>query len=146
MVFPPDISSNSQWLAKTKAAMRRGADVPGSKLTDEKVAEMRRLRVSGKSLNWLGGKYGVDPSTVDAICKGETWKHVFERDDCPTFGIMLSVSGQTKPNAKLNADDVRQIRKLLADGVSGKKVAAKFGVHKATISDIRCGKIWRDIS
>ena len=132
--------------AKAQLTRPRGADVPNSKLTDEQVSQMRRQRVAGKSLPWLAKAYKLDVSTVDGICKGETWRHIFDRPDCPPLGVMLAVKGNTKSNARLTEDQVREIKKLLAAGVMGKDIAAQFGVHKATISDIRCGKVWREVS
>ncbi len=48
--------------------------------------------------------------------------------------------GQNK--YKNTPDDIREIRKLSADGMSGKDIAAKMGLGRSIISDILTGKKW----
>ena len=43
---------------------------------------------------------------------------------------------------RLNADDVRAIRRALAEGEEGKGLAHKYGVNPATISRIASGTTW----
>lgn len=50
--------------------------------------------------------------------------------------------GEHRPFAKLNAQSVREIRNLLAEGLSSSVIAARFGVSQSRISKINTGKIW----
>ncbi len=45
-------------------------------------------------------------------------------------------------NTKLNEEVVKEIRRLLKDGVKGKDIAKKFNVSPSNISAIKNNKIW----
>jgi hypothetical protein len=47
-----------------------------SKLTDDRVREIRWLRQCGWKLTELAERYGVYMTTIGKVCSGETWKHV----------------------------------------------------------------------
>jgi hypothetical protein len=53
--------------------------------------------------------------------------------------------GEANPAAKLQAEDVVQIRSALAAGYLQKDIATRFGVKQATVSCIRSGKLWRHV-
>jgi FixJ family two-component response regulator len=48
-------------------------------------------------------------------------------------------------NAKLTHDQVREIRKQLADGVQPKIIAIDFGVSSTTISGIKYKQVYRRV-
>jgi len=53
--------------------------------------------------------------------------------------------GTANSQAKLTDDNVREIRVLLAGGVSGTEIAAAYGVGATRISGIKTGKNWRHV-
>ena len=53
--------------------------------------------------------------------------------------------GEANGNARLTADDVRQIRRRITRGESNKEIAADYPVSHGMISNIRCGKSWRHV-
>lgn len=53
-----------------------------------------------------------------------------------------SSKGETNPSAKLTAEDVRQIRKLLSAGLSQRRVAEVYQVSSPLISMIDKRKLW----
>lgn len=53
--------------------------------------------------------------------------------------------GENNGRAKLNADDVAEIRRSLASGSTLISLARKFGVTPTTISSIRDGRLWKHI-
>ena len=53
--------------------------------------------------------------------------------------------GERSPFAKLKEKDVRAIRKAWANGATGPKLAAQYGVDRATIWNAAHGKIWKHI-
>ncbi len=55
------------------SAAARGERVGGAILTEDKV---REILASSETLVVLGDRYGVDMSTICAIRRGRTWKHV----------------------------------------------------------------------
>lgn len=57
----------------------RGENIPGSKLTEAQVIEIRRRYRKGQrgaGCPALGRMYGVSHETIRAIVSGETWAHV----------------------------------------------------------------------
>jgi len=56
--------------------LRRGADHHESKLTPEKVREMRHLHAAGVSVTVLARQFGVASRTAFTAIKGITWKYV----------------------------------------------------------------------
>ena len=53
--------------------------------------------------------------------------------------------GAEHPRARLTDEDVRQIRRLLSDGVSKAAIARLFGVDRSTVSLIARRKTWRHL-
>ena len=56
-----------------------------------------------------------------------------------------SNKGTQNGRAKLNENDVLEIKRLLQKGLSYSKIAEQFGVGKTAISDIKNGKTWSHI-
>jgi hypothetical protein len=54
----------------------------------------------------------------------------------------LNIRGHKNPSAKLNEDQVRQIKKRLENGDTQPKIAEDFGVAQSSISQIKRGEIW----
>jgi len=54
----------------------RGVNNPSSKLSPEKVRDIKRLLVGGVSLRKIGAMYSVSGPTIFAIKKGLTWREV----------------------------------------------------------------------
>lgn len=74
-------------------------------------------------------------NTQDCIKKG---RFVIPIDSC-------KVRGSDSPKAKLNEEQVIQIKKMIRDGIGNRTIAKQFNVHHGTISAIRVGKNWRHI-
>ena len=60
----------------------------------------------------------------------------------PTIGA----KGEKNPNAKLTIEKVREIRKLITDGLSYPKIARLFSVHEQTIGRINRRELWEGVS
>ena len=54
--------------------------------------------------------------------------------------------GTSNPRAKLTEDDVRDVRRQLAQGERQIDIAARFGVTQAQVSAIKFGKTWAHIT
>lgn len=78
-------------------------------------------------------------------------KHLFEgtkidnQRDCMAKGrrTMPEAIGEKNLNAKLTQVDVDRIKEMIVDGSYNTEIAQIFGVHHATISNIRRGKSWK---
>lgn len=54
--------------------------------------------------------------------------------------------GEMHGNAKLTADNVRELRWLYADGATLRQLAEKFGVSNVSIYNAVSGKTWRHLA
>lgn len=63
--------------AKVSSAIR-GSSHGMSKLTEEKVVEIRELRKSGLTSKELAEMFGVNPNQITRICSGTRWGHIRE--------------------------------------------------------------------
>jgi hypothetical protein len=54
----------------------RGERVAGSKLTADKVREIRRLRESGMTYKSIGQRFGINLASVHKITSRQTWAHI----------------------------------------------------------------------
>jgi len=65
--------------------------------------------------------------------------HLFLGDAMANVEDMRSKGRQ---HAKLTEDEVRKIKTLLANGVSQRRIARRFGVNQSAIGHISTGKNW----
>lgn len=65
--------------------------------------------------------------------------------DCMAKGRDRKAIGDSVPNAKLNPDQVREIRKLRAEGMYIYKIAEKFGVSYSATKQLLDGRAWRHV-
>jgi hypothetical protein len=68
-------------------------------------------------------------NTADMLAKGRAWK-----------GREVG----TGPK-KLDADRVREIRRLLGGGVTHRAIAAQMGIDRTTVSQVARGRTWRHV-
>lgn len=121
----------------------RGTRNPFAKTTDADVIAIRRAYVAGTPTDDICRQYGI-ASVSDYM--GRAWTHLFDHPDCPSVSeIKAEAARRTRNNSLLTKEAVVEIRKKLASGARGIDLAAQYGVHKATISDIKLRKIWADI-
>ena len=66
----------SEALLKPDSRLARGERSPWSKLTEEKVRQMREKHSQGRTMASLSREYGVSKTTVENIIHREKWKHV----------------------------------------------------------------------
>ena len=62
---------------------------------------------------------------------------------CPHRGAQ--VCREKHGNAKLTADNVRELRALYADGSTLRQLADKFGVSNVSIYNAVAGRTWRRV-
>lgn len=66
--------------------------------------------------------------------------------DCAAKGRRGTLRGEDAVKAKLAADQVLEIRRLIKLGVARKEISAKFGISRSNISHIKMGRSWRHLS
>lgn len=65
---------------QAKIGNGRGEESPNSKLTWEKVRDIRKRSESGETQRSIAARYGIDKSNVAAIIRKKTWKEK-DRED-----------------------------------------------------------------
>lgn len=122
----------------------KGAENSQAKLTDRKVRSIHDARLKGEAYKSIARRYRLDASTVKAICQGTTWGHVFEHPRSVSLQDLQAVPIERKPSAKITAEIARDIKNRLSNGETGRSIAVLYGLHFASVSDIKRGKTWRD--
>lgn len=64
----------------------RGEKHGQHKLTEQDIVDIIRLADSGASRAVIGRQYGIHPSTVRRIAKGQAWKHINPRSEKRSSG------------------------------------------------------------
>jgi hypothetical protein len=121
----------------------KGEAVKSSKMTANSVAEIYRLRLSGMSSVAIAKQFELDKSTVLDIIGGRYWSHQLGVNGNPTLTELAAVERNKKPGAKITPDIAREIKAALAAGETGRSIAVRFGIHFASVSDIKRGITWR---
>jgi hypothetical protein len=94
-----------------------------------------------KDENELGEIFGVYRSTISDIRIGKKWHHLTK--------ISLKkdrIKGGESHKAKLNDDQVREIKGKLRLGESNISIAKKFGISYQVISKIKNNRIWKHVN
>lgn len=73
-------------------------------------------------------------------------RHLYLGDNAQNIRDMVeagrSTRGERDGNSKLKAEQVQEIRRLLAEGVPYKAIGERFGVSQSTVYQINSRKIW----
>ena len=83
----------------------------------------------------LAKDFGISSAAVSHISNGNTWKHL-------TNGKKIRPCKNYR--GKLNKEDIFDIRKLFKEGLSDTEIAKIYGLHRASIYNIRNGKSWKN--
>lgn len=129
-------------LAKGRNNPARGATNAMSKLTDEKVIQLRDLYLQGFGYTQLGRQFGVAREVARNAVLGRTWQHV---EGAVESFRNPHVSGEAHPHAKLNASKVKEIRALALEGWGTRRLSKKYGVSRPAIKAVLKGITWRGV-
>ena len=116
-----------------------GESMYNSKLTEETISEILRLRGNGESACSIAKTFGISDSLIYRIEKGVAWKHL----NLPVRGKMIRGSSHHKTH--LTDSDVLDIRKRYTEGETQRSIAKRFGVHFSNINAIIKRKTWKHI-
>lgn len=100
----------------------RGDTHPSSRLTEDKVREIRAMRTTGVTYRALSVTYGASVPTIRQVCTNVTWKHVPER-----------AAFTRKGNTRLTAEQVKQLLKDAKAGIPRQVIADRYGVTIAWV-------------
>jgi hypothetical protein len=114
---------------------KRGEDATVAKLTEKQVVSIKEL-LKTNSIRSVATLFGMSDAAISHIRNGDTWSHV-----SPESSLALA-DKEKYHKYKLNANDIPIIRSLFASGLTDNQVATQYGVHRASIRNIRIGKNW----
>ena len=141
---PRDFSAaNLRWARPRGAPLDRAELAPrGSangraRLGEPEAAEARALSRAGWTRAGIAARYGVSPSTIQAVLSGRSWAHVPD----------LPGAARSRPNAKkLDPAKVAEARRLrAAGGWTLAALAGRYGVTMKTICDVLAGRSWKHV-
>lgn len=123
-----------------------GTDNTGSRngrtrLTEDQVKEIFSHAVIGRPYTEIMKEFGVSRSIVTSIRCGRSWRHV---TGLPEY-YARTREGSANGRARLNEDQVREIRRRLIEGARQKDLAEEYRVSPQTLSLIKLNKIWKGI-
>ena len=61
------------------------------------------------------------------------------------MGRRWGARGEQSPRAKLTEKKVREIKRMLRDGVQGKVIAAQYGIAPSMVTRIKSGLSWGEV-
>lgn len=129
---------------RRKSPHLKGETNPFSKLTDAAVIEIRRAYIAGEHRDTIAARYDLSPLSIPDLISGKSWRHLFVAGSPTLDELRAATKRNKKTNAKVTQAIAEKIRRRLSNGELGKDLAVEYGIHKATISDIKLRKIWAD--
>lgn len=116
---------------------RSGNQVVTSEMRDAIISDY----LAGVPRRDIANRHGISRHTVSDYVSGrsKSWELTAEQ------AAALKAAKCIRPGAKLTSESVSEIKKLIRMGMDGVSISKRFGVHKATISDIKNGKCWMGV-
>jgi len=121
--------------AQDRSARRRGGV---QKLTQSDAKEILIRRREGESVKVLAIEYGVSEVNVGHIGR---YSFKYLSDDPDVQAVAKSFAG----TRKLTGENVREIKRRLANGEERKSIARAFNLTEEYLRDIAIGRRWRSI-
>ncbi len=118
---------------KGRGSRQQGEKHGMSKLTAEKVREIRRLRgeVTQKE---VARRFGVTVPMISRIQLGRNWSHIAGSDPERLFG-------ERHPGSRITAQQVAEIRALRGI-VSQRELARRYGCSQSLITKVQRREVW----
>lgn len=128
--------------SKGRLAATQGEGHFNASITEDDVRRIRYLGSTNLARRKIGERFGISRQAVTDILFKRTWGHVDPEWEPPKN----KSKGTAHQNAKLTENDVKEIRRLSNEGMSQRKLAAKFGVSRGTIEPIIKGETWKHVT
>jgi group I intron endonuclease len=124
--------------AKISATTREAKRRPEIREKQSRISRGRKHRPESKAK--VSAALRGRPVSAETRAKMSVSNHGHQLTSEQYAKMLASLS--SKQNVKLNEDDVRRIRELLAAGLPQSKIAKMFGVSQARVCEINTGKAW----
>ena len=112
-----------------------------TRLSSKDVAQIRRMARKGIQATKIAAAFNISKSHAHAVARGLFWKDHPE----PTRAI-LDRSGTNSVHSSFTEADVRQIRRLAAEGHSKVSLGRRFNADASTISRIVLRNTYRNVT
>lgn len=94
---------------------------------------------NGMDVNHIDGNTNNNcADNLEIVTKKRNTQHAIE------IGL-FDINGEKNPMAKLSNEQAKEIRRLVASGLTGREVARQFCVSPATVSGIVSGRSWGNV-
>jgi DNA-binding CsgD family transcriptional regulator len=110
----------------------RGAQVGTARLSEEEARIVHEMYSQGDSQQAIADKLSISQSAIGFVLRGRTWKH-------------LGLKTRARPKGKLTEEQVREIKRLLAQGETLAAIAARYDIGFGTVSKIKLGTRWAHV-
>lgn len=121
----------------------RGEEHDSAKLTEDQVEEIRRrYYIENATIRELASDYGLTVGTVHPLIKFKTWRHVPSK----YAHLVKDVHYGARKKGKITEHEVREIRRLVSEGTSYRKIQEQFGINPSTINALISGKTWKHVT
>lgn len=150
-VNPGHLLPGSQWdnvqdaIERGRMRSAQGERHASAALSESDVLRARELARQGMPTDRIAAHFPfVGRGAVISAVKGKTWRHLPGAVPNPVKGVPPGgLPGELSALAVLTQNQVNEIRRRLAAGEKGARLAEIFGVSPVTISSIKVRRIWR---
>lgn len=135
------IKSGKRWASAIDETLRfRMSSAPAEpvSLDADSAKHVMEALEAGRSGRSIAEEFGISPSMVSAIKRGQAWSALDP-------ALPARLAGRPRAGHALAEAQVAQIKRQLAQGRSSRKVAAEFGVSASTVQAISQGRTWADV-
>ena len=115
--------------------------MPARRLTDDAAREIHALYAAGFPVGDIARRFGVSKALVYRVCSGRSWRHL-NLPPVRRSGGPSPLSGEANGRSKLTREQVLEIRRLHAQGISQAELARRYGVSAASINHVVNGITW----
>lgn len=127
----------------SKGRQAKGSSIGSSKLTEDQVLEIRKMRIAGNDFQKIADRFDIQWDLARKVCKNNIWKHVpLGVESKAVKQVRRAAKGSAAGGTKLSEEQVIQIKSLILLGKKQKDIAFQFGVNNSTICDIAKGRTW----
>lgn len=124
-------NQRDKW-AKGRGRMLRGDELPQAKLNEDQALSILK---DPRPYAAIAADYGVTASTINDIKGRKSWAHL-------VVDYVVKGKRTGRKSDKITPDIVREIR---SSDLSGKELAAKFGISPQQVCGIRKRRAWAHI-
>ena len=114
-------------------ADKKAHGATGTKMAEQDVREVFRLKDAGVHRKVIAEQFGVSPAHIDGILRGRSWSHL---------GLGVHLRAKTL-RPRLTPAQISLIHKLAFTGITQTAIAVQVGTTPFTVSDVILGKSHR---